>query len=367
MMYYKNSDGSFSPVAPRINDAAPSNLTTYSGNKVEEIAALKLDRTDLTISEEIVLYADAWDTNSKTNNVWFVHNKNDISILVPISTNNWYQYGISLVEEQDVRFLFKCDIIPIEDIVIKIITLKCEQASDFNTKITNVNYNSEADEYNCTYTYNNNTEYETAETGAIAISSDVELSDEEINKKLDLQLDYIEAASINEPLNITNVNNKIWYIRSYIVWQIEKFRIIKYSSIIKAISNNATEIEHTGRNGNYTYNYQLSQNQDDPTKFTAIVKTTVSNLGNSTFVAGLIATRDEETANAGLTLNTSPVANVTYIKAGDIQRILSYTYTWNKSNALGQTWWVRPYVTLADGSTNTTYYGRMESFTMPNA
>ena len=45
MMYFKNNDGSFSPIAPRINDAAPSDKTTYSGNKVEEIASNLADNT----------------------------------------------------------------------------------------------------------------------------------------------------------------------------------------------------------------------------------------------------------------------------------------------------------------------------------
>lgn len=48
MMYFKNNDdGSFSPIAPRINDEAPSDKTTYSGNKVEEIASNLADNTDL--------------------------------------------------------------------------------------------------------------------------------------------------------------------------------------------------------------------------------------------------------------------------------------------------------------------------------
>lgn len=69
MLYHFNEDGSISPVAPRINDAAPSDKTTYSGSKVEEIASNLAAKTDLApafSTEETYIVGDIVTYQNKT-------------------------------------------------------------------------------------------------------------------------------------------------------------------------------------------------------------------------------------------------------------------------------------------------------------
>ena len=372
MMYYKNSDGSFSPVAPRINDAAPSNLTTYSGNKVEEIAGLKLDRTGLTISEEIVLYAGHW--TNKQNDILFPRDLNNTFVVIPVSFGDWYKYGIKILSEDSPMYIsFTCDITPQTDITFKIITAKADTTKDADTRINNINYDVSNHSYYCTETSNIYNDYELVESGIIAVSSDVELTPDEVNTALDVCANDITTHSINEPLIINDEANKIWYIRSYVVYRYTdnpKYQCIKYSTIFGANNGTIIEIENTARRGVYTNINMMRVDPDVPTTFHTNVYSTLSNNEECVYRHyGLIATNDETTANNGLTINTTPVSGVTYIKDNTISsnNLCITFYGWRKSNALGQTWWVRPYVTLSDGNTNTTYYGRMESFTMPSA
>lgn len=378
MMYYKNPDGSFSPVAPRINDAAPSNLTTYSGSKVEEIAGLKLDRTDLTISEEIVLYANHWE-NNKSIIISFPRDLNDTFILIPTSTDDWYKYGIKLGSDaSQFAIVLNCEIIPDVDITLKIMTIKADTTKDADTNISDITYNATNQTYLCkseNAVYNG---FGLAESGIIAISSATPLTADEANAALDMYANDITTQSINESLTISEESGKIWYIRSYVIYHyvnvpetstIPFFHYVKYSGIVSVTNGTITEINNTMRRGVCPYIGYMRQDPTEPSKFgTEEFSTIPNNSHRLTILSGLIATRDEETANSGLTLNTPPVDGVTYLKTFTPASISTHfvSYSWRKSNALGQTWWVRPYVTLSDGNTNTTYYGRMESFTMPN-
>lgn len=378
MLYFRNPDGSFSPIAPRINDAAPSDKTTYSGNKVEEIAGLKLDRTDLTISEEIVLHASHWETN-KTIDILFPRDLNDTFILIPTSIDDWYKYGIKLYNDANPLSIWLiCEIIPDVDITLKIMTIKADTTKDADTNISDITYDATNQTYLCkseSAVYN---DFEFTESGIIAISSTTPLTADEANAALDMYAHDITTHSINEPLTISEESGKIWYIRSYVIYHYTDnipeptysfYHYVKYSGIVSVTNGTITEINNTMRQGVCPYIGYMRQDPTTLSKFgTGVYSTIPTNHGLATSY-GLIATRDEETANAGLTLNTSPVDGVTYLKtnATASSSARDASYRWTKTNALGQTWWVRPYVTLSDDNTNTTYYGRMESFTMPNA
>ena len=56
MLYHINEDGSISPVAPRINDAAPSDKTTYSGAHVDSLIADAYDDTATYAVGDYVMY-----------------------------------------------------------------------------------------------------------------------------------------------------------------------------------------------------------------------------------------------------------------------------------------------------------------------